>query len=582
MLEKEKFPKQVQEIVSGLAPIHASIRGNCAALGIDVEAAERSAARHADLNGAALPWQVTPKECAREILDLFSIRVGPKSTESQVVDELMSKAHVQQSWALLGSALVLEQPSWNNDAKRTLIQHVLGYPGGKFDEVFCCATLNEIQEQCAAMLSWLVYNAMARPVIERSVQHQDLADVLDVVMSYEVKALALMLSRDIQGEVSSSEHPLTETEPLLLKLGNNRLAPGPLVASLVASWSEGLQQGLHASSLPLAADAALEELLPPPQQYAEPESATVARDATQLRDAFLKNLAFSKALEGLIDRDEWGNPLKAARELMSQELVRLYILQGSFSSQSEEIIRRLLEAMPERPSFVLTSSALELATADGAPVEEILEGLRDFLATGRRSFAELAGVSERNSEQLDHVVALLEVVRASIGGEKIHLVMDRDIDKFLAATPDLKGMIIGPSSLKERVNSVEVNLSPDSPDEGAMEKMRRDLEHPAYPLRMKTHAVRSATKRFVVPLLAELHGGADDLGLVGWKSAVALELAKKTHIGARALAEKGAGGQPQRLISPEDAPALTIQATRDSEEEDIDVPEDAPAEKVGS
>lgn len=560
MLEQEKFPKKVQEIVSGLAPIHASIRDNCAALGIDVEAAERSAARHSNVNGAALPWQVTPKECAQEILNLLSIRVDPKSTESQVADELMGKTGVRQSWALLGSALVLEQGAWSQEAKRTLIQHIIGNPGGKFDEVFSATTPDEKREQCAAMLSWLVYNAMARPVVEQSATDAVAGDVLDLVMSFEVKALALMHSQDIQGTISSREHPLAGVERLLLDLGSKKLAPGPLVGRLVSFWNEGTAADPSASCLLLEAEEALEQLLSSPEH----QTPTVGRDGSDLRETFQKYVAFGRALNGLTRREEWSNPLEAARELMSQELIRLYILQGSFSSESEEVIRRLLKPMAEQPSVVLTSSALELATADGGPVEEILAGLRDFLSTGRRSFASFAGVAERNSGQLDRVVALLEAVRDSIGSERIHLVMDRDLDQFLKATPGLKGIIIGPSSLKERVKSVEVNLSPEQLNEGAMERMWNDLNHPGYPLRMRTHAVYSATKRFVVPLLATFCGDADDLGLVGWKSAVALELAEKTDVVAQALAGKSAGMAPQRLIPPQETPVLMIQATRDS------------------
>lgn len=567
MFQSKDLKSHISKLVEALQPTHDTARSVCASVGIDVEGAERAAERLRELNGAVLPWEFSPKVVASDVLEVLKISMDGALNEFDAADRLEQEAWLCQAWSLLSATIALTSSQWDNIAKRAFLLQVSGSPLTRFEDFLEGESVEGKRECFHAMMAWVVYNVAARPVLDRSLPSDQARLALEALVAYELSGLARAYHEDLQTGEFPDGHPLALLEDALMALGRSTPELRAGVGATLSAWSEALreQQGPPDASLVLS--DALEVLLPASVQAPSLRGEEIGQSARARAEAFQADLAFTKHLEGLINRDEWSDPIGAAQDIASQDLIRLSILQGLYANSAVEVVRQILSGAKGNPAFVLTSSELGLASVDSVSIAGIVEGLRDFVSTGRRTFAEHAGVAEQHMPQLDRVISLLDTVRHVVGPKNIYIITDSALADFLKDRPASNGVIVGPSSLRRSLDCIDVNLEPYSwPDENSMEQLRERVADDTLPGLCRLTTFRAAVQKFVVPVLAELHGGADALGLVGWDPYVALDLAEK--IKAFPVLERSQAAFWPRLY---------IQATVRNDNDDVLEPEAEPS-----
>jgi hypothetical protein len=304
---------------------------------------------------------------------------------------------------------------------------------------------------------------------------------------------------------------------------------GAQVTELLEIWADTLKGTGHSSRVFF--DDALLEQLPDVESSPSLDGEKIGREAKESLEDYMRNIELAAKFKSLIDQPEWSNPFESVRELIAADVhkVNIYPGPGLFSEQTIGVIHRLLDGMTEKPSVIFPSSALGLASADSASIENILDGLRDFVATGRKSFADHAGVSSMNHRQLQDVVATLDLMRDLVGPSNIHLVTNSDLEAFIQSGKVKSGILVGVGVDLDEMPTITINLTlNDDPDERIAKETRRILENPVSPIpRFIAGAVRRGVSHFVVPSLAGTHGGADHEGFVGVKLSTMLSIAEQ-------------------------------------------------------
>jgi hypothetical protein len=304
---------------------------------------------------------------------------------------------------------------------------------------------------------------------------------------------------------------------------------GARVRELIQVWEDTLK-GTGPSSRVLFDDALLEQL-PDVESAPSLDGERIGTEAKESLMDYMSNLELAAKFKGLIDQPEWSNPFESVRELISAEVHKVNIFPGAelFGEQTIDVIHRLLDGMTEKPPVIFPSSALGLASADSASIENILDGLRDFVATGRKSFADHAGVSSMNKRQLHDVVATLDLMRDLVGPSNIHLVTNSDLEAFLQSGKVKSGILVGVGVDLDEIPTISINPTVnDDPNEGIAKQTREILENPvSLAPQFIAGTVRRGVSHFVVPSLASTHGGADQEGFVGVKLSTMLSIAEQ-------------------------------------------------------
>jgi len=535
MLTPSNEPKLVNALLRDLTPIHASIRQTCECLGIDVTAADRALARHEGRDQSTLPWGTSPQEFAKNTKDVLKNDIPPNADISECLrvftEEVMISAWPQ--WGYLQAVLTVDYSKWSTASRNAAISLCCDDPMEDFElGLYITSTDEERRDECEAIKAWLVYNILAVDAIQKHPFSENCKEIVDQLVIHEVSRLASLYTQHLQTGELADFHPFRAVDDLLLRLGALHPELGGLVKDLLGAWEHGLQDSAGASRMRF--DNVLGELLPDSTDVPSLDGEVIGRSARDSLSDFMDNIGFANSFKGLVDQPEWSNPLESVRELVSEELhkVNIYSRDSLFSQQSVALIHRILDGMSEKPNLIFPSSALELASADSASINNILDGLRGFIATGRKSFADFAGVSSINHRQLQDVIEGLDLMRGLVGEKKIHLVTNSEMEEFVDSGKVQSGILFGVGVDIDRLPTIAINLIvKDGPNERIAKQTREILASggTTWP-RFLAGAIRRGVSNYVVPTLAATEGGADHEGLVGFKPLTAVAIAEQKRL----------------------------------------------------
>lgn len=535
MLTPSNEPKLVDALLKDLNPIHASIRSTCHSLGIDLAGADRAGERHGGKDNATLPWLKSPREFARNTEEVLRQEISHSADVDECLrifteDFLIS---MWPQWGYLQVALTVDHSEWSTACKQAALHLSCRDPmDGLETSLAVGGDMREQRDDCEALKAWLVYNILVVDALQKHPLSEECKEILDQLLLHDVGRLGEVYSEQLQTGALADEHPLKGVDQLLLNLGAQRPELGETIRMLLGAWSRILRGEGDPSEVIL--DEVLAECLPDIDVAPSLDGEVIGENARQSFRDFMANMEFANSFRGLTSQPEWSDPMEGVRELVAKEFHKVNIYHNGtlFSPRSIECIQRIVDGMDEKPSLVIPSSSLRLASQDSSSIESIIDGLREYLATGQKSFADYSGVASMHKEQLDRVVQALDLMRELVGPEKIHIVTDSSLDDFIESGVVREGMLFGVGTNVQRLPTIAINLMVKSdPDEEIATEARAFLKTPrAWPSSL-AGAVRRAVANFVVPTLAVTEGGADQEGLVGFKPLTALEIAeRKGHV----------------------------------------------------
>ena len=565
MLNPDKQPALDKQLLGELLPIYRSVGATCVELGIDVKAANRALNQHCEVFGVSLPWTVGPKSFISDTRRILSTPPAPDTPAERCVLELSldlnSSGHPH--WSILNTALLSEASNWSPAAKNAAISILKDSPLSTFEtSIFASTSDAERRENSEAVKAWLVYNSLSVAAISRCSVSDLTRDILTLLIRHDVFRAASLNSQHLQGGEFGDAPPLVGLEEMFLKLGSVKPESGAVVSALLGVLRAAARNEITDES---TFEFELLDLLPEHNDDYSMNTSLVAHSAQQLRDDFVKNLALARCFQPLLSEPEWSEPLAAVRQLVSEKPHRLKVLaqEGALGRESIALLKETLDPMVEKPLLIFASSVLELASTESAPIGSILEGLRAFLDTGNPAYAWNAGVAACNTEKLSTAVNALGLFRDVVGSERVILVKDCDLDSYLEETKPRSGIVFCPSTVGTDLPSVSVSLArPKEPDEERATEARNVLlSSGGFPPLFYANAIRSVVTRFAAPLLAQMHGGADMNGFVGFKPSKAVELAE-THGLVKAIGE----------LDPRLVGALQIIKVIDPDEDEVGDP----------
>ena len=535
MLTPSNEPTLEKALVNDLTAVFSSIRQTCAALGIDVEAAERSAARHLGSDQATLPWATPPKQFARSTRELLSYDLPNDTDVSDTMEILTTDTPISNfpQWSYLQAALTVDYEKWSLAARNAAISLVYDDPMRDFELALSIASDTEEQrDECEALKCWVVYNILGAHEIQKHPVSEGCKEIIDQMLIHDVSRLADIYRHHLQAGELVDSHPFGSVESILLKLSSQRGDAREQIGEVRKAWNLAVKIGGNGSQQRL--EGVISDHLPDLDESASLDGERIASRAMDSFRDMAANRGLLNTFERLVEEPEWSNPLEAVRELAAQELhkIGIYAAKPLFSEQSIGLIHRIIEGMDKKPNLVFASSTLDLASEDSASIDSILDGLTGFLSTGRKSFAEYAGVSPANQRKLSDVVEALDLLRGLVGAERIHLVKDSVIQLFVEDADLPNGMLFAPGVDFDQIPTLTINLfRKDFPDERVASEFRDMISQPDRKLpALVAGLLRSAVSNYVVPSLAETHGGADQNGLVGFKPLTALKLAEQSGL----------------------------------------------------
>ncbi len=524
-----ELPNIAAALVAELSPIFSSIRETCRKVGIDVEAAERACMRCDSSQSGILPWGRSPSECALSSLELLKHEPSPSLDASTVMDNLIREQLLAQypQAAYIAAAILCEARNWSSAAKQAAVQLSRTEPMEHFElGAFEDDSEARQTQDCEALKAWLVYNTLTADAIDRLPVSDTTPDVVNLMLRDETARLACLHLRHLQTGALAASLPLSKVEDSLMKLGAVYPQAGERITDVLSHWEFLMKQ----KSVTLGEfEMEIESVLPDQEPSHSLDGAAISKEAATTAEDFRQNRKLLTDFKALSKRPEWSNPLEAIRELAAKRAHRIYIGApgGIFGPSSIDLLHRVLEGMPAPVPLVFASSVIKLASGKSAPVEGILEGLRDFVTTGRKSFAEIAGVAPANKQQLEVVMSALSLFRDLVGPSNIHLVMDRDMKGFLAAKAFTSGLIFCEDDIRSRRRTIKVDLyRRGEPNDDSAADCRLQLAGPLASIpEAASIVVTSLVSSFVAPAIVRAEGGADQYGLVGFKPSVALRVA---------------------------------------------------------